>query len=146
MNFSATAEYSLRIASFLAMDETRVYTTNDLFEHLNIPFRYLRKLMVLLSKSDLIDSIQGKNGGYRIAKPPKNISLLDVIEASGVFPLSTTCFFGFKACSLHDKCAMHAKWVAVRENLSHVLSTTTLAEIKDSGNQNFITDNSLLTN
>lgn len=143
MNFSATTEYALRIVSFMVMDEQKIYTTSDIFENLHIPFRYLRKLMINLSKGDIIDSIRGKNGGYKIAKSPREITLLQVIEATGENPITNVCFFGYKECSLTDRCIMHDKWTKIRENIGLLLSTTTLEEIKESGNQNFITNMSL---
>lgn len=126
------------------MDEQKIYTTNDLFENLHIPFRYLRKLMINLSKSDIIDSIRGKNGGYKIAKSPKEISLLQVIESTGEEPLSNSCFFSHKECNIEEKCMMHDKWTVVRQDIAQILSTTTLQEIKESGNQNYITNMGLV--
>ena len=69
MNFSKTTEYALRILSYMSLDENRLYTANDLFDKLQIPFRYLRKQMNFLLKQGLLVSIQGKQGGYQIAKP-----------------------------------------------------------------------------
>lgn len=122
------------------MDEQKTHTTNELFENLHIPFRYLRKLMISLSKSDILDSVRGKNGGYKIARSPKDITLLQVIVASGEEPLTNVCFFGYKECNEEEKCMMHDKWSAVRQNIAHVLSSTTLQEIKESDNLNFITN------
>lgn len=140
MNFSATTEYALRIMSYMVMDEQKIYTTNDLYENLHIPFRYLRKLMINLSKEDILDSIRGKNGGYKIAKAPQEISLLKVIESTGENPITNICFFGYKECNIEKPCIMHDKWAKIRENIAYVLSSTTLQDIKDSGNQNFITN------
>lgn len=142
MNLSKTSEYALRIMSFMAGDEEKLYTTNELFKNLKIPFRYLRKLMISLSKSDLLISLQGKNGGYKIAKRPEDISLLDIIMTTGENPIGKTCFFGFEECAFVEKCAMHEKWAIVRENIEQALSKTTLAEIKETGSSNFIKNNS----
>lgn len=145
MNFNITTEYALRIMSYMVSDEHKIHTTKELFEHLQIPFRYLRKLMISLSKSDILDSIRGKNGGYKLARSPKEITLLQIIEATGEDPLGKICFFGSKECDLENKCTMHDKWSKVRENMSLILSTTTLEDIKDSGNQNFIISSSLIS-
>ena len=130
MNFSKTTEYALRIMSFMAMDEKKLYSANDIYDNLKIPFRYLRKLLTILSKSELINSVQGKNGGYRISKSLKEISLFDIIKATGDDLINNECFFGFENCALENKCAIHDKWTAGRENINHVLTTTTLDEIK----------------
>ena len=54
MNINKTAEYALRIFGYMALDDNKLYSANDIYENLKIPFRYLRKLLTTLSKSDLI--------------------------------------------------------------------------------------------
>ena len=68
MKFSKTTEYALRIFGLIGVNESKVYTAKEIYENLHIPLRYLRKLLTSLSKSGLMNSIQGKSGGYRISK------------------------------------------------------------------------------
>ena len=42
---------------------------------------YMTKIFGVLAKADLVTAVRGRGGGYRLARPPKDISLLDVIEA-----------------------------------------------------------------
>jgi len=123
------------------MDEKKLYSAKDIYENLKIPFRYLRKLMTTLSKSGLLISVQGKSGGYRISKNLSKISLFDIVNATGDNPIHNECFFGFHDCAFVKKCAMHDKWAAVRENINQVLTTTTLAEVKENGPHSFISNN-----
>ena len=125
------------------MDENRLYSSKEIFQRLNIPFRYLRKLLIILSKSDLINSVQGKNGGYIISRKLSEISLLDIVKVTGYNSFSNECFFGFHNCAFEKKCAMHDKWEAVRENINSVLTSTTLAEVKETGPHSFISNNNL---
>ena len=53
MNFNRTTEYALQIMSLMARDEARLYRTDDIYDKLKIPYRYLRKLMTGLAKSGL---------------------------------------------------------------------------------------------
>jgi len=138
MKFSATTEYAIRILAFMAKDETTLYTSKDIFTHLKIPFRYLRRQMTNLAKSGLITSTQGKEGGYRIAKALQQISLLDIVNSVDSSQLEEQCFFGFGSCALTEKCAMHEKWAGIRKNTLNVLSTTTLQELKEFGPQSFM--------
>ncbi len=112
------------------MDEKKLYSANDIYDKLQIPFRYLRKLLTILSKSGLIKSVQGKNGGYKISKGLSEISLFDIIRATGDDLINNECFFGFGNCVLEKKCAIHDKWTAGSENINNVLTTTTLDDIK----------------
>lgn len=130
MNFSKTTEYALRILGYMSLDESKLYTANDLFEKLQIPFRYLRKQMNHLLNQGLLVSIQGKQGGYRIAKPLNEISLLDIVEATDVVGSENRCFFGFQDCPLNSRCAMHDKWEEVRTKTLETLRNTTLLDLK----------------
>ncbi len=145
MNFSKTTEYVLKILSYMAVDETRLFSADEIFKELNIPYRYLRKQLTILSKSQLITSIQGKYGGYKISKNLIDISLLDIIVASGDKQLSNNCFFGFTDCVFQEKCSFHDKWDKVRNEINTVLTSTTLSELKKDGPYGHIFINSLLT-
>jgi len=134
MNFSKTTEYALRILSHMAKDEKKLYTTKEIFEDLTIPFRYLRKQMTILTKSGLIESIQGKYGGYKISRNLNQITLLDIVNATGEMDKENECFFGYTDCAAIKKCAMHDKWNVIKQNIKEVLASTTLTEIKENSN------------
>lgn len=134
MNFSKTTEYALRILSYIALDESKLYTASELFEQLQIPFRYLRKQLNFLYRKGLLLSIQGNQGGYRIAKKLTDISLLDIIESTDEVLDANRCFFGFQECPLTGQCAMHEKWGALRSQTFEILKTTTLFDLKHSTN------------
>jgi Rrf2 family protein len=135
MNFNKTTEYAFRILSFMAEDESRIYSVDEIFEKLKIPYRYLRKLMTNLSKSEFMISVQGKNGGYQISKKLGDIKLLDIINVVDPDYLTGKCFFGFDDCALQSACAMHDQWTEVRTNISTILANTSLADIKQGNNQ-----------
>ena len=141
MNFSKTTEYALRIMSFMAMEEKKLYSANDIYENLKIPFRYLRKLLTNLSKRGLLISVQGKSGGYKISKNLNKISLFDIVNATGEIPINNVCFFGFHHCAFEKKCGMHDKWAALQKSINNILTSTTLAELKETGPHSFISNN-----
>jgi Rrf2 family protein len=138
MNFSKTTEYALQILGYMAADENKLYSANELYENLKIPFRYLRKQLTLMTKNELLKSVQGKEGGYRIFKNIDQLSLLDIIESTGDNVSSNNCFFGYGSCALSEKCIMHDNWTTIQENINEVLSTTKLANLKNAINQNSI--------
>lgn len=144
MNFNKTTEYALRIFGFIAVNEDKLYRAEDIYKNLNIPLRYLRKLLTSLSKSGLMISVQGKSGGYRLARKTSDISLLDIVQAMEDQQPDGVCFFGFNDCAFERKCAIHDKWASVRENINNVLSNTSLADLTDHETQRYIRENSLL--
>ena len=130
MNFNKTTEYAFRILSFMAQDESRLYTVDEIFNKHQIPYRYLRKLMTSLTRSGFIVSIQGKNGGYIISKNTDDIKLLDILNAIDPDYLSGKCFFGFENCALQTACIMHDQWIDIRTNINATLANTSLSDIK----------------
>lgn len=131
MYFSKTTEYALRVMSHMATDEKKLYSTQGIHRALGIPLRYLRKQMQLLSRRGLVGSIQGKYGGYRIARDLDKISLLDIVLSVGDTRFDDACFFGYTDCVFNNKCFMHDKWIAIKDNIYDLLASTTLSEIKN---------------
>ena len=147
MVFKKTTEYAFRIMSFLARGQEQLYTTSDIYLSLHIPFRYLRKQMTLLTKTGLVTSVQGKHGGYKLAKNRVEITLWDIVNALNDKVFDTNCFFGYHQCALHEHCLMHKKWAGVINMIEEVLKTTTLEELQRRNLNDIIPkeDNTLLT-
>lgn len=120
------------------MEEDRLYRVDEIFDKLHIPYRYLRKLMTSLSKSNFLYSIQGKNGGYMISGKLEDIKLLNLIEVIDPDYLASNCFFGITNCSRESTCVMHDQWDDVRTHIKTILATTSLSDIKRGNNQKFI--------
>ncbi len=145
MKMSKTAEYSVRILSFMAVDETKLYNAEMLCHYLEIPFRYLRKQLTRLVKSGLLVSRQGKNGGYKISRPIKEISLWEIIEVTEGVQNQHECLLGFDNCVFGSKCSLHEKWATVQNAINEMLKSTTLAELKEAGFYRFNIQHNLLT-
>lgn len=86
--FSQTVEYALRAMVQLAADSSGSATTKDIAGKAKVPSAYLAKVLQSMRRAGLIHSRRGVGGGVTLAKPAKNISLLDVIDA--VEPLKRT--------------------------------------------------------
>lgn len=136
MNFSKTTEYALRILTHMALDTNKLYRANDLHEPLEIPLRYLRKLLTTLSKSGLLKSVLGKGGGYKIARELNNIYLIDIVKATAENRPKRDCFYGYEICNREQQCVMHYKWIDINDNIDNVLKSTSLAQLKDLHNSN----------
>ncbi len=129
MTLSKTTEYALRILTLMASDTEKMYSSLYLHDKLNIPKKYLQRLLTDLSKNGLIKSIQGRNGGFVFAKKIEKIFISDIIDAVEGFSKTPSCFFGFEKCALDDPCVMHDVWVASQQELIKVLSSTSLLNL-----------------
>jgi Rrf2 family protein len=129
MIFSKTTEYALRVLAYMASNNKGLYTAKYLHEQLNIPYKYLTKLMTDLVKSGCLKSTQGREGGFSIIKDPSKFSLADIIEAVEGYDGFSGCILGLPDCSDENPCAMHYVWEKNRNSFINTLETTTLAEL-----------------
>ncbi len=130
MNFSKTTSYALSTLSYLADHEGEKFSAKRLNEILDIPWPYLRQLLTRISKSGFIQSVQGRNGGFVLLKPAKEISLAEIVDSVEGLEVLGTCIMGFKKCPFSHTCAMHETWIQTRENILSILTRTTLDQLK----------------
>ncbi|GIW81317.1 MAG: transcriptional regulator [Gemmatales bacterium] len=82
MKLSRTACYAIQAVVFMALQgENQIVIGHRAAKELGIPEGFLLRILVALSRARILWSIKGPNGGYRLARPAKDISLLDVVEA-----------------------------------------------------------------
>ena len=79
--FSQTVEYALRAMVQLAADAPSASTTREIAAKTKVPSAYLAKVLQSMRRAGLIHSRRGVGGGVTLAMPPKEVSLLDVIDA-----------------------------------------------------------------
>ena len=82
MRISSKGEYGLRALFDLAQryGEGPVQS-HDIHERQGIDENYLNQILILLRKAGLIESVRGPQGGHRLARPPAQITLLEMVTA-----------------------------------------------------------------
>ncbi len=79
---STKGEYGLTAVLILArQNDGELLQTKEIAKAGDIPQNYLEQILVVLKKSGLVMSIRGANGGYKLAKDPKNITVFDVLQS-----------------------------------------------------------------
>jgi len=131
MKLSKTSEYALRILSFMINSDMQVFTAKYLVKSLNMPDKYLRRIMTDMSKQGFIKSLQGRDGGYVFARNANKIYLLNVIDSVEGIGRYTGCIMGFDKCSDENPCSLHEAYAPVRDKLVEFLSTNTIADLKN---------------
>src|SRR5262245_47171083 len=97
------------------------------------PQNYLGKLLQTLAREGLVESQKGLGGGFRLARDPREITLLDVVEPLEHIGRWSGCILGRPECSDVDPCAIHNRWKAVRDAYLLMLRRTTIAELVAKG-------------
>jgi Rrf2 family protein len=106
-----------------------LYSASHLIEKLNVSDKYLRRLMTDLCKSGFIQSIQGREGGYRFIRDTREIFIYDVINSVENLDKLSGCVLGLDKCSCENPCAMHDTWLKVRSQIDKVYRETRLSDL-----------------
>lgn len=131
MRFQKTTEYAIRVMIFLANNRQDRYSASELAQRLEIPYKYLTRLMSKLADAGLLDVRQGVKGGYRIIRDLNQIYLYQIAELVEGLEDYQRCVLGFPECSDDHPCALHSRWAEHREALKAMLFETTLAELEE---------------
>lgn len=105
---SQTIEYALRaMAHLAALDAGRAASSETIAEHTQVPRGYLSKILRDLVVARVVVSQRGPNGGFTLARPASDISILDVVNAVDPIARISECPLGNPAhvqlCPLHKR-------------------------------------------
>lgn len=82
MKISTKGEYGLLAVVDLALQPSdAAVQAVQIAERQGIPKQYLDQLMLILRKAGLVESVRGRQGGYKLARSASAITLLDVVVA-----------------------------------------------------------------
>lgn len=99
MHITLESDYAVRIVSCLVREKTRL-DAKTIADKTNVTLRFALKILRKLVASGIVKSFKGTQGGYELAKLPKEISLKDVIETvEGTYRLSR-CLHEDYPCSM----------------------------------------------
>lgn len=138
MKLSVRGEYALRALLVLARDyveDDSVVSIQAISRLQNIPKRFLEQILNDLKSAGMVASKRGVTGGYRLCKPPRQITLADIIRhiegpLAPVSCVSETCY---EKCSCPDepRCAIRNVMKEVRRAIVTLLENTTLADLAE---------------
>ncbi|MCP4248595.1 MAG: Rrf2 family transcriptional regulator [bacterium] len=125
---TTTSTYAVIAMSTMARNESRLpLTARELAELGQIPTNYLSKIMRQLVRANLIDGARGIGGGFRFARQPSQIKLIEIVDLFEEVDRPRVCPFGNLTCDDNNPCAVHDLWGGVRDNFISVLAETDLA-------------------
>lgn len=129
LQISRKIDYGLRAMIHLAgLPAGRIASLQDL-SVLHLPREFLAKILKVLTARGLVRSSRGAHGGYQLARPPREISFLEVIEAvEGPVQLNV-CLDHMDRCDVSASCTMYHVWKAGQDRMLDVYRRTSLAEL-----------------
>lgn len=101
----------------------------DVATAMDLPLSYTPQLLGVLAKAGLAEAKAGRDGGYRLSRNPRDVSLLEVIEAAEGHLVSKRCPLRGGPCRWDDVCALHPTWVKTSEAIRSTLARTSLEQV-----------------
>lgn len=126
-------DYAMRAMLALAQAGGAALTAPRIAELTKVPPSFLPQVMATLSRASLVHPRIGRIGGYRLARPAEEISVLEVIETVEGDSRRTTCVMRNGPCGPENRCIAHDAFYTAQEALRDSLRTATLASVVDSG-------------
>lgn len=129
MQITRQADYALRAMVYLArLSPNQRASTSQIAEEQHIPPSFLAKIIFQLSIAGLIHTSRGARGGVTLARPPEEITVLDVVEAiDGPIALNE-CTSPSGVCMFGEDCPMKPIWCDTQKELIDRLRRTTFAQ------------------
>ena len=122
-------DYGIRALIYLANHDGAHAKAADIGATMDIPIGFLQQVLQELQRAHLVSSRSGPSGGYLLARPPDEITILEVVETLEGPIQTSECALRGGPCHWDQVCAMHWVWSSAREALSSSLRAATLARV-----------------
>ena len=136
MKFSAQEEFGLRCLISIAREgDDGFLTILQISEREGLSGSHVAKLLSILRKHGFVKSVRGQQGGYRMARPPQEILVRDLLEALGGRLYDS----GFclrhaglgESCVPETDCTLRPLWGTVQNAVDRVIAMITLQDLLD---------------
>jgi Rrf2 family protein len=135
MRLSKRGEYGLRAMVIMASrpDLSQPISVKEIALQEKIPSKFLEQILNILKNAGLLQSKIGLNGGYYLARPPKEILLGQIVRIldGPLAPIRCVSKMAYSPCACPDEttCGLRIVMLDVRNAIAEILDHTTLADI-----------------
>ncbi len=130
MQITRQADYAVRAVLYLArMKGNQRAATSAIAKEQDIPPSFLAKIISQLSIAGLLHTSRGARGGVTLAREPKDITLLEVIEAIDGPIMLNECVGDSATCTFNENCPLKPVWCDAQNELVTRLKGTNFAQL-----------------
>ncbi len=126
--FSQTVEYALRAVVHLASQAPTPRTTDQIAVVTKVPRAYLSKVLQSLTAAGVVRSQRGLGGGMTLVKAPRDLTILEVVNAVEPIERIRTCPLGLAAHGVR-LCPLHRRMDNALAEVERAFGGSTLAEV-----------------
>ena len=124
------SDYAIVMLAHFAKNPNVLISAKGLSESLKLPYPTVSKLLKILVKSNMLVSVQGAQGGYRLDRASDSISVASVIEAVEGPIAMTECATGDHGkCKTQDSCSIQPHWMTINGVIKKSLEGLTVGAL-----------------
>ena len=131
MMISTKGRYALRVLIDLAEHQNDGYIAmKKVAERQGLSLKYIEKIMPVLSKSNYVEGVHGKGGGYRLSHSPKDYIVGDILRLAEGDLAPVACLeFNAKKCDRADSCPTLPMWKEFYTMVNNYFDNITIADL-----------------
>jgi FeS assembly SUF system regulator len=129
LRMSRLTDYGTVILTRMAREETALHTAASLAEETHLGPPTVATILKGLARAGLVCSQRGAHGGYRLARPPEQISVASIIDALEGPIAITECAAQPHQCELERYCTVGSAWQKINAAIRKALGDITLAQL-----------------
>jgi Rrf2 family protein len=129
LKLTKKADYGLIALRHLASVPGATASTKDIADAYHLPVPLLAKVLQMLTKAKILQSVAGTHGGYKLARAARLVSALEVVRAIDGPVILTHCFTEHGTCDQSDSCTVREPLRKVHEAILDLLGNFTIADL-----------------
>ncbi len=130
---TTTSEYAIRALVYIAQQgEDEPVLAREIATNTGVPGNYISKILRDLAHGGILTSTRGVGGGFKLARPAKQIKLGDIVTPFENVAHRNRCPFGNDVCSDDHPCGAHTHYKTVKNAYNKFLDKTTLQAVAQS--------------
>jgi Rrf2 family nitric oxide-sensitive transcriptional repressor len=130
MRLTTFTDYSMRVLIYLALHPDELVTIADIAEAYGVSKNHLMKVVHYLGQQGYLETVRGKSGGVRLARPPAEINLGSLVRATESSSSLVECFApSGSECRIESACVLRGILHRSLQAFFGVLDEYTLADV-----------------
>ncbi|MGO1540319.1 MAG: SUF system Fe-S cluster assembly regulator [Luteimonas sp.] len=122
-------DYATVVLTVLAARPDDVLSAAELAERAGLEAPTVSKVLKPLAQAGLVEGFRGAHGGYRLARPAQEISLIEIVETMEGPLAMTECSLDEHLCGIAHQCGVRANWRRINDVVAAALRDVSLAQM-----------------
>jgi len=129
LRMSKLADYGTVVMAYLAQEPGVVHSAMETADRVHVALPTVSKVLKILAHENLVLSSRGARGGYALGRPPKEISVAQIIDAMEGPIALTECSGEKSICEQESSCSVRGNWRKINQVVRDALQSVTLHDM-----------------